>query len=72
MSVREHLACKEQFLNVISNDKYLDNFWTPRHFGHLLDDISGCNWTLDWTGFVKCPNVTPLVCTDQLHPTSAV
>ena len=31
VTVREHLACREQFINVMSNDKYLVNFWTSKH-----------------------------------------
>ena len=34
-------ACREQFINVMSNDKYLDNLWTPKHFGYFLDNIFG-------------------------------
>ena len=49
------------------NDKYSDNFWTLEHFGHILDDIFGYLWTSDWTGFEKCPNLTPLVGTTYLH-----
>ena len=60
-SVREHLAYREQFINVISNGKYLDSFWTPKHFGQFLDNICGYFWTSDWTGFDKYPNLTPLV-----------
>ena len=32
---REHLAFRKQFINIVSNDKCLDNFWTPKHFGHF-------------------------------------
>ena len=28
VTVRDHLARREQFINIICNDKYLDNFWT--------------------------------------------
>ena len=28
-------ASREQFINVMSNDKYLNNFWTPKHFEHF-------------------------------------
>ena len=45
ISDREHLACREQFINVMSNDKYLVNFldvktfWTffGQHFWLALD-----------------------------------
>ena len=39
VTVREHLAFREQLINVTSNDKDLDNFRTPRCFGHFLDNI---------------------------------
>ena len=58
--------CREQLINVMSNDKYLDNFWTSKHFGHFSDNIFGQHWTLDWTGFEKCPNLTPLVDTRRI------
>ena len=35
VTVREHLACREQVVNIMGNKKYLDNFWTPKHFGHF-------------------------------------
>ena len=35
-TVREHLAHTEWFINVMSKDKYLDDFWTPKHYGHFL------------------------------------
>ena len=35
VTVRKHPACGEQFINVTSYDKYLDNFWTSKHFGHF-------------------------------------
>ena len=39
VTIREHLACRKQLIYVGSNDKYLDNFWTPKCFGHFLDNI---------------------------------
>ena len=35
VTVREHLACREHFSKAMTNDKYLDNFWTLKHFGHF-------------------------------------
>ena len=64
VTVREHLACMKQCINIMSNDKYLDNFWTPKYFGYFLDNVFGQHWTLDRTGFEKCPNLTPLVLTE--------
>ena len=29
---REHLLCREHFLNTTSKGKYLDIFWTPKHY----------------------------------------
>ena len=50
VAVREHMACREYFINVMGNDKYLDNsgrqnildalgrhFWLALNFG--LDRI---------------------------------
>ena len=34
---------------------------TPKHFGHFLENIFSQNWTSDWSGFMKCPNLAPLV-----------
>ena len=31
----EHHICSEHFLNIMSEDKYLDQFWTPKHFGYF-------------------------------------
>ena len=42
-------------------DMHWDDFRTPKYFGHFLDEIVGWHWTSDWTGFEKCPNLTPLV-----------
>ena len=33
------------------------HFLAHKHVGHLLDHIFAKNWALDWTGFVKCPNL---------------
>ena len=35
VTVGEHLAFRKQLINVTSNDKYLDNFGTPKCFGHF-------------------------------------
>ena len=40
VTVRDRLARREQFINIICNDKYLDICWTPKHFG------------LFWTAFL--------------------
>ena len=41
VTVREHRASREQFINAMVNEKHLDNFWTPKHFGRFLGDIFG-------------------------------
>ena len=35
VTVREHLLCREHDFNEMSNDKYLDNFGTPKHLGYF-------------------------------------
>ena len=65
VTVKEQLACRKQFINVMSNDKYLDKLRTSKHFGHFLENIFGKRWTSDWTRFEKCPNLTPLVPINQ-------
>ena len=57
------MTCREQFINIMFNNKYLHNFWSPKHFGKFSDDIFGYFWTLHWTGFEKGPNLTPPGCT---------
>ena len=49
----------------MSNDKYLDNFWTANNFEQFSDNIFGKHWTSDWIGFEKYPNLTPLVLTQM-------
>ena len=38
---REHLACRKHFINVMSSGKYLESFWTLKHFGNFSDNIFG-------------------------------
>ena len=58
---REHLTCNRQLINVMSNEKYLDNFGTPKHFGQFLEDVFDKRWTLDWAEFENCSTLTPVV-----------
>ena len=61
--VREHLACREECINVLCNDKYLNNFWTTKHFWTIFGRyfLLALDFGLDtlW----KRPNLTPLVLT---------
>ena len=65
VAVREHLTCRKQFINIMGNEKYLDNVWTLKDFGHFLDNIFGQHWTSDRTEFEKYPNLTPPVRMDR-------
>ena len=55
---RGHLACRNWFINVISNKKYLDKSWTPKQFGHFLHNIFwlALDFGLDrtWEMFESC------------------
>ena len=52
---------QERFINTLmSNDKYLEIFWTRRYFVYQLDDIFCQSWAPDWIRLEKRPNLTPL------------
>ena len=36
VTIGEHLAYRELFINITSTEKYLGTSWTPKHFGHFL------------------------------------
>ena len=35
ISDRKHLVCRKQLINVMGEDKHLNNLWMPKHFGRF-------------------------------------
>ena len=63
VTIRQHLACRKHFLDVISIDEYWDNFGRQN-----ILDIFGHFWlALDFglRGYEKCPDLTLLLYINQ-------